>query len=451
MSHLTKNFGIVCDPNGVSIFDTDSLTVLHNIKLDAADSLDVVITPDSSKALVTSFYNQKLYIIDLTQEPPIMTGSIVSPSTMPEDIDITFNGRFAVITDAGAGYIESYDLQTNSFVSKIDFGAGAVAISQNNDSKVYTVNIGSNTFKVSNIDTTTGILTDPNIEVSSYGVEPINIVLSRDSKFAFVINRALFSPGISNVVVFDISGPIPIFLTSMPLPNNGQSAVLSYNPSKLYVLTGVKDQPIGTVEIFNFIPSPPYLIHDSTIHHNLPVAPFVGVDQLALNYNETILFISSSYNIYNGNVLAAYNTDGTFIGNYPDIVASGAVVTNHYSSPAPCQCCFVDEKPVVYAKCELEKSESFNDITVNCTGRFLDVNVTLTGVCPNKLVNVGVLVYENDNLLSLKVCKLTTDNVEEGCISSQNAGTFCFVFDDDSCPPERTLTVRVVANYLERL
>ncbi|MDW8801306.1 hypothetical protein P8V03_09080 [Clostridium sp. A1-XYC3] len=126
-----------------------------------------------------------------------------------------------------------------------------------------------------------------------------------------------------------------------------------------------------------------------------------------------------------------------------------AAPTTAAPTPTPCPCCFVNQKSVVYADCELEKSEAFDNITLNCTGRFLDVNVTLVNVCPNKHVSIGVLVYDDQKrLISIKVCRLFTGD-GPNCIPSLNAGKFCFVFDDDPCPPPRTFTVRIVANYLE--
>ncbi|MDW8801308.1 hypothetical protein P8V03_09090 [Clostridium sp. A1-XYC3] len=116
---------------------------------------------------------------------------------------------------------------------------------------------------------------------------------------------------------------------------------------------------------------------------------------------------------------------------------------------APCTCCSAEQRPITYDKCELEKTETFNNVTLDCTGRLLDVNVTLRNVCPNKRIAVAVLVYEGSTLLSLKVCRLFSGD-GSNCIPTLNAGRFCFVFDDDPCPPARTLTVRIVANYLER-
>lgn len=116
---------------------------------------------------------------------------------------------------------------------------------------------------------------------------------------------------------------------------------------------------------------------------------------------------------------------------------------------APCQCCSGTPTPVNFEHCELEKTVDVS-ATVNCVGRVLDVDVTLKNVCPNKLVNIGVLVFdENNKLITFKVCKFSTDSTPGTCIPSVNAGKFCFVFDDDSCPSTRTLTVRVVSNYVE--
>lgn len=125
----------------------------------------------------------------------------------------------------------------------------------------------------------------------------------------------------------------------------------------------------------------------------------------------------------------------------------------HHTTPipriSPCSCCFVDKKNVHYSKCELTKTESFNNITLDCTGRLLEVGVTLKKVCPNKFVNVAVAVYEDTKLLSIKIRKLFTDN-GSNCIPILNAGKFCFVFDDVPCPPARTFTVKIVANYIEQ-
>lgn len=135
---------------------------------------------------------------------------------------------------------------------------------------------------------------------------------------------------------------------------------------------------------------------------------------------------------------------------YISEVITTAAPTTAVPTPTPCPCCFSTERRVDYNKCELVAEENI-ETTVNCVGRFLDVAVTLRNVCPNKLVAIGVLVYDEQNrLLSFKVCRLFTGN-GPNCIPSLSAGRFCFVFDENySCPGPRTFTVRIVSNYLER-
>lgn len=115
----------------------------------------------------------------------------------------------------------------------------------------------------------------------------------------------------------------------------------------------------------------------------------------------------------------------------------------------PYSCYDVAHKDVHYETCDLIKTTEFNDVTLNCIGRLLEVNVKLKNVCPDKQVSVGVLVYENTKLLSLKVCKVSTHG--KNCISELDAGKFCFVFNDSSltCPPARTFTVKIIAHYLK--
>ena len=118
-------------------------------------------------------------------------------------------------------------------------------------------------------------------------------------------------------------------------------------------------------------------------------------------------------------------------------------------TPTPCPCCFATQAPVNFEKCQLTANETITT-TITCVGRFLDIDVILKNVCPNKVIDIGVLVFENDKLITFKVCTFFTDSSGDACIASVNAGKFCFVFEEPTaCPPARTFTVKVVANYIE--
>lgn len=117
-------------------------------------------------------------------------------------------------------------------------------------------------------------------------------------------------------------------------------------------------------------------------------------------------------------------------------------------TPSPCPCCFTTDIPVHYDKCDFEETKDITT-TVNCVGRFLEVNVTLTNICPQKYINIGVLVYEKGKLVTFKVCKFFTDATAGTCLTNAFAGKFCFTFDEaTACPDARDFTIKIVANYV---
>ncbi len=62
MSRLRSNFGIIAERsnNRISIFDTDTLGVIQQIPL-AADVIDVALTSDGRRAVVTSFVSKTIF------------------------------------------------------------------------------------------------------------------------------------------------------------------------------------------------------------------------------------------------------------------------------------------------------------------------------------------------------------------------------------------------------
>jgi DNA-binding beta-propeller fold protein YncE len=72
--------------------------------------LDIAVTPDGTTALVSSFISQMLYVIDVSDPTtPSLLGSVELPM-FAEDIAITQDSRFALVTDGGS----------NSLVASVD-------------------------------------------------------------------------------------------------------------------------------------------------------------------------------------------------------------------------------------------------------------------------------------------------------------------------------------------
>jgi DNA-binding beta-propeller fold protein YncE len=66
-----------------------------------AGLFDAVMTPDGNTALVSSFGSDNVYIFDLTDPTAPGSPDNVTLGFFPEDIAITPDGLFAVVTDGG--------------------------------------------------------------------------------------------------------------------------------------------------------------------------------------------------------------------------------------------------------------------------------------------------------------------------------------------------------------
>lgn len=100
-----------------------------------AGTLDVAVTPDGNTALISNFGQSAVYFVDVSN--PFSPTFIIS-TTLPmlaEDIAITQDGRFALVTDGGlSSEIATLDLMSHTLVFTADLGihdAQAVAVAPN--------------------------------------------------------------------------------------------------------------------------------------------------------------------------------------------------------------------------------------------------------------------------------------------------------------------------------
>ncbi|WMJ79878.1 hypothetical protein RBU49_13530 [Clostridium sp. MB40-C1] len=287
------------------IFDTDNLTVLHTITLPANDYIYITIAPDNSRAVVTSFSSSTLIQLDLLQEPPVVIDiELDPPPSLPfEDVDITPDGRFALIADGGGTTaVRSYSLLNKTMLSKLSAIANAIAVSPNGNGLVLVVETGDYKARSFNIDNN-GILTDTGVETNTGGLRPINLTFSPDGKFAFVANR------ISNDVgILDTKIPSSISLLNNVSTNSEPGTiVVSSDGKKIYVLT------MHNVDVFNFTPEFPFLTQVNSFNHGTSNTASYGVDLMALNATENKLFISHYED------LSVFDTTGTPLGLVPGV------------------------------------------------------------------------------------------------------------------------------------
>jgi hypothetical protein len=88
---------------------------------------DVAITPDGHTALVSNFGDSKVFFVDFSNP---LEPSVVATITLPmfaEDIDITKDGRFALVTDGGfSPYVATIDVIQRSLVYTANFSTDGV-------------------------------------------------------------------------------------------------------------------------------------------------------------------------------------------------------------------------------------------------------------------------------------------------------------------------------------
>jgi len=114
---LATDFGIVAHSDAyIQMIDLTTMTLsppLLRGQLGSASGLllDVAITPDTLTALVSNFGDGRVYILDITNRAaPWIRGRVRVP-IFAEDIDITPDGKYALVTDGGfSPYIVVIDI-----------------------------------------------------------------------------------------------------------------------------------------------------------------------------------------------------------------------------------------------------------------------------------------------------------------------------------------------------
>lgn len=207
----------------------------------SGELLDVAITPDSNYALIANFTLHKVYRIDISDPTnPVMAGTLDVGSFYPEDIAISPNGQFAVISDGGfnrelvfinLSSFSNYSLYT---LTSSNLYAQAVAIGNDNSTIIicdyYTKRIVYGRINAA----LTGFVSESNYPSDGW---PINITISPDGSTVLIAN---FDGNL--VGVYQITGPGVIVPGSTPkvtgFHESPQSIAFSPDGKKAYVVCG---------------------------------------------------------------------------------------------------------------------------------------------------------------------------------------------------------------------
>ncbi|AKG90992.1 Lactonase, 7-bladed beta-propeller [Geoglobus ahangari] len=198
--------------------------------------LDVVITPDSRRAVVSNFYSNEIYVVNITDPTsPVVEGSVSIPFS-PEDLAITSDGKYVLVTD-GLSALEMAVVDLNAMTLNATYSLqndymNAIAIAPDN-----TVIIVSYL-----TDKIIYGMFDPNVGIASVNTMqtedgPVNVEISPDGKTVLVAN---YESG-GNMSVYAITAPGTLAPGVTPLvtglPNGIQSIAFSPDGTKAYVVS----------------------------------------------------------------------------------------------------------------------------------------------------------------------------------------------------------------------
>jgi DNA-binding beta-propeller fold protein YncE len=154
---------------------------------------DVAVTPDDHYALITNFWEYEVYRIDISNPTnPQLAGKLAISEIWPEDIAISPDGKFAVISDGESTVSENIiflDPETfNSYsVYKLGtYGSSAQAVDIAPNGTIIICDINANRIIFGRVNTSYTGLVSENTLSSPEG--PINVTISPDGTTALVAN-----------------------------------------------------------------------------------------------------------------------------------------------------------------------------------------------------------------------------------------------------------------------
>jgi DNA-binding beta-propeller fold protein YncE len=111
---------------------TDAAQLLAEIPV-GKEPRFVALSPDSSRAYVTSAFDGTMSTIDLTAATPAVVGAALDVGVEPRGIAISPNGNFAFIAGATTGDVAVVRLANNTVVGRVSVGGNPYAVAVSND------------------------------------------------------------------------------------------------------------------------------------------------------------------------------------------------------------------------------------------------------------------------------------------------------------------------------
>jgi DNA-binding beta-propeller fold protein YncE len=237
-----NGFVIVTNNNSRTIHTIDTATnTVHGPFFTAGELgtsghiLDVALTHDGKTALIAHFGDKKVYFVDVSDPTsPVLLGHVGLTTIAPEDIAITHDDQFAVVTDGGPSGtgIVSIDINSRSEVDTKDATGGAQAVAIAPDGTVIVIGHASNSMETFTIDNA-GALTFSASYTDGLS-DPYNVDIAPDGQTVIVCNE---HANTATVYLINGLGTLIPQGTVAGLPGKEQSVAFNQDGSKAYVLS----------------------------------------------------------------------------------------------------------------------------------------------------------------------------------------------------------------------
>ncbi len=173
---------------------------------------DVAVTPDGSTALISNFGDRTVFLIDITN--PIQP-SLITSVTIPffaEDIDISADGQYALVTDGGfSPRVASINVPSATLVYTAELGtryANAVEVAP--DGTIIVADYSGHAIHTLLLDETGVVITTGNTYTYTYPglpitdtanvMRPVNVSMSPDGQTVIVCDAMTTTVGVYRVV-----------------------------------------------------------------------------------------------------------------------------------------------------------------------------------------------------------------------------------------------------------
>lgn len=322
MASLLQPMGIPSAKLGIFTLHTDTSIKLFDAKklltygpflkgqlgTVGGELLDVVLDKKGKTALVSHFNDKKVFFISLAKTTaPSVLGS-VTLGFNAEDIALTPNGKYALVTGNANSDIASLNVKTRALVQELTLPsgnyAGAVAVAKDNQ----TVVTGAPYGKAINyflLDPKTGVLMYKGKRGAGEAY-PFNVAISPDGKTVFALSHVVDAStcGFGYLYLITAPGVVTGATQRVPAPSaeltGGHGAVFSKDGKKLYILGSLAPDADGfrqhVIYVFN-VTAPGTIAYSGVsikIHDFMSNSTqYYGVDTMALTPDGKYIYVSN--------------------------------------------------------------------------------------------------------------------------------------------------------------